>query len=141
MRRIRGSWMRRFPNQLYITVCWIERGGTPRVGHLDRAGRGRVVEQLEQHARDRLHRRLHALGMGDRELHRELRDRAAVVRAALARRLGGLAPLVEADREGAQTRERLGLGLDGLAEVVGGLADRVSSNSARSSSSLPSKYW
>jgi hypothetical protein len=45
------------------------------------------------------------------------------VRLALARRLEGLAPLVEADREGAKALDRLGLGFDGLADVLDRLPD------------------
>ena len=63
-----------------------------------------------------------------------------VVGAALAARPERLAPLVETDREGAKSLERLGLGLDGLAESSSD-SRMVSSSSAKSSSSLPSKYW
>ena len=51
-----------------------------------------------------------------------------------------LAPLVETDREGAKSLERLGLGLHGRAESSSD-SRMVSSRSANSSSSLPSKYW
>ena len=80
-------------------------------------------------------------GCVDRELHRELHDRPAVVRAALARLLGRVAPLVQPDRERAQavradrTRTRRPLRRSSIASRM------VSSNSASSSSSLPSKYW
>src|SRR5437667_12475969 len=63
--------------------------------------------------------------MRDCELHRELRDRAAVVRTALAWRIGRLAPLVETDREGTETTNGVGLGVDRVAEVGGRLEDGV----------------
>ena len=121
--RVRGFWTRRFMSQLYITVCWISRAARRVSLSVDGAGRDRGVEQLDQHARDRGHHRGQALGVLDRELQRELRDRNAVVRSALAARPERLAPFVETDREGAQPLERFGFGLDGLAEVLERLAD------------------
>ena len=43
--RMRAFSASRLPNQLYITVCWIERAGAPRVVDLDRAGRDGGVER------------------------------------------------------------------------------------------------
>jgi hypothetical protein len=60
----------------------------------------------------------------DGELDRELGDRPAVVRAPLAG-LGRIAPLVEADDEGAQPRQRIGLGVDHGPEVLDRLAHRL----------------
>src|SRR5262245_11867314 len=92
---------------------------------MENAGGARGLEQLDQHARDRRHRRGEALGILGRELQRELRDREAVVGSALAACTERLAPLVETDREGAQARERLGLGLYGRTEILERLANAL----------------
>ena len=112
-------------SQPYITVCWMSRAARCVSVTLSGAGRDRGLEQLEQHPRDRRHRRGQTLGILERELHRELRDRDAVVGATLAARPERLAPLVETDREGAQSLERLGLGLHGRAEILERLADAL----------------
>src|SRR5262245_23850010 len=96
--------------------------GAARLGRPDRAGRGRGFQQLDQHLRDRRDHGALPLGILERELERELRDRRAVVGAALAPRAQRLAPLVQADGEGAQPRQRLGLGGDRGAEVLDRLA-------------------
>ena len=72
-------------SQPYITVCWmstaVRRVSVTWIAPAATA----AFEQLEQHARDRRHHRGQALRILDRELQRELRDRDAVVGAALAR--------------------------------------------------------
>ena len=120
-----GFWTKRFMSQPYMTVCWMSRAARRVSVTWSGAGRDRGLEQLDQHPRDRRHHRGQALGILERELQRELRDRDAVVGAALAARPERLAPLVETDREGAKSLERLGLGLHGRAEILERLADAL----------------
>src|SRR5262245_18673274 len=100
-----------------------EQDGTPWAGHLKRVGRDGGVEQLDQHARDRRHHRGQPLGILDRELQRELRDRESVVRSAFSLGPERLTPFVQADRERAEPLERPGFRLDGLVAVLDRLAD------------------
>ena len=125
VRRLRPSSTRRLPNQRVHDGLLHERRGPARIGHVDRLGGVGRGDELEQHARDRRHGGLDPFGVVDGELDRELHDRAAVVCAALAGRVGRVAPLVQPDRERAEPVDRIGLGLDDGDEVFGRLAHRL----------------
>ena len=83
----------------------------------------------QQQVRERREGGAHAVGMVDREAHRELGDRAPVVRSAFARRLDRIAPLVETDRRTTRSRvsgsdSRVDRGADVVARLADGLLEQ-----------------
>ncbi len=73
----------------------------------DCAGFGGGVDELVEEARLGCEDRAYTLGMRDGEVRRELRDGPAVVLAAVAGLLTRVAPLVQSEREDAQSLERI----------------------------------
>ena len=114
---------RRLPNQLHMTVCCTSAAERRVSATWMAPASDAASKSSKQELRQRRHGRAHPVGVVDREVHRELGDRPAVVRAVLARRLARVAPLVQADREHAEPIERIRFRVDRPADVVAGLAD------------------